>query len=514
METYRFGNWKEKLLCGVAVLLVGSTSGLAQTAEQIAPTSSLSSGQVDTTKPAIPTAQEIILDIPSAVHMSRHQRGEINGLRYVLFPDGTGTVMQAGELRTALYRLKCTKGVSCTITGEGGVSINVPARGAPEPVLPIAPNGEALARYLSEWILAGTGTPIETKPPVEVAENKAPAPTAPVAEPADESIAQTSDEPAEQSPSEPAAQDPEPAKSTTTSSDQTPPVEESATPPCPVREENGGCAPAPVEERQVEQIRKVTYEPITPASQPAPLTQKSGKKQEPAEQPKELERPSFFKRIGLACSITGSVTSRYKNHNTGSERFGKPRVSFGCGARFSKKFSVRLSVIGYGDKNEKSPSDADFTYAFAYRATDKITLTYTNYSARFDGAGGGIAYPFTSGALRASYKLPRIPLPNDKTIGCSTSLSLLRPHENSLNLSCSYQVTDRFRISGTAYAYTSGKQENWEPDFAYVASYKINDDLNLVYSNYANNRFFWNDSSSPGEGIYGGTLSLTYNFKF
>ncbi|HBB84662.1 MAG TPA: hypothetical protein DC031_15670, partial [Sulfitobacter sp.] len=108
---------------------------------------------INTAKPAIPSAQEVIQDLPSALHLSRHQRGEINGLRYVLFPDGTGTVMQADELRSPLFRMSCEKGVACTVYGEDGETTLIPAVGAPEPDMPSAPSGKVLARYLSEWIL-------------------------------------------------------------------------------------------------------------------------------------------------------------------------------------------------------------------------------------------------------------------------------------------------------------------------------------------------------------------------
>lgn len=500
-------------ICGVVAALICPTVSFAQNSDQdtVAVTPQVTSEpsgstlHLDTADLAIPTAQEVIVDLPSAFHASRYQRGEINGLRYVLYPDGSGKIMQAYDLRTVLFRLNCTSDISCIITDVGGSSVVVPAVNGPKPVMPLAPDGIGLARYLAEWLLAGTGEAVASPEGKSTAE-----------EPMGVGIKVTSPEP---QPQEITRGDNKAESDLVESQHQkTPaPVSKRAASSC-VGQGAGLstlCAkqPKPALKRQVAKRKpsrktsvavRALAKPIVPTSVVSRLENTKDAR----------ERETFFQRIKLACSITGSVTLRYKNHSSGSERFGKPRASFGCGAKLTDKLSLRLSVIGYGDKNEKSPSDAEFTYALSYRATDKITLSYSNYSARFDNSGSAFVDSLASGTLRASYKLPKIKLPNDKTIGCSASLGLPDPRDTTANLTCSYAVTDRLRISGTAYAYFSGQQENWDPDFAYTASYRINDDWSLSYSNYANNRFVWNKSSSPGEGILGGTVSLSYKFKF
>jgi hypothetical protein len=488
------------------------------------PDSVYSGAQVDTADLVIPTAQEVIVDVPSAFYAARHQRGEINGLRYVLFPDGSGKVMQLDEGRSVLFRLECSKGVSCSIVDKNGHAEVVPATGASKPVLPANPQGRALAQFLAEWILAGTGEPPLEEPAEVEAVEQVTMPVLAEAETEEEKTIVTGgpeqvedgQEQAEVGPV--VSEDEAPVVSQdlpTTQAQTTQPrttQAQSAMVECP---EGGDCTKGPPKQVQPMPRREVKHQPVKPKKQQirkavasaAPPPKKAVKVSPPE------ERETFFERINLSCSITGSVTLRYKNHSSGSERFGKPRASLGCGARLTEKLSLRVTAIGYGDKHEKSPSDADFTYAITYRATKKITLSYSNYSARFDNGDTAID-SLTSGTFRASYRLPKIKLPNDKTIGCSASLGLPNIKEKTVNLTCSYAVTDRFRISGTAYGYFAGEQEPWDADFAYTASYRINDDWSVTYSNYANNRFFWNESSGPGEGIWGGTVSLTYRFKF
>ncbi|WP_339822964.1 hypothetical protein [Sulfitobacter dubius] len=487
---------------------------------------------INTAKPAIPSAQEVIQDLPSALHLSRHQRGEINGLRYVLFPDGTGTVMQADELRSPLFRMSCEKGVACTVYGEDGETTLIPAVGAPEPDMPSAPSGKVLARYLSEWILAGTGTPpvVEPAPPPPSQIDDAVPDWAEGSEPAD-----PEDKPSDLSTdteATPAApQEPDSSEITAFETEVTPvdaaqqveeilpaPVEQPAHLPCTIEDPDVDCSEQQLEKLSNIEVVQTAKQQVKTAASPAKRTASTVKAIDvakiPVSAPTPPEKETFFQRVKLACSITGSVTLRYKHHSTGAKRFGKPRASLNCGAQLSEKLTLRASVIGYGDNNEKSPFDAEFTYALSYKATDKITLSYSNYSARFDSANGSFFDSLISGALRASYRFPKIKLPNDKTIGCSSSVNLLDLEYSSFNLFCSYALTERLRISGTAYAYLPGKQDVWDPDFSYAASYKISDDWSVTYSNYGNNRFFWNPSSTPGEGVWGGTVSVAYKFKF
>ncbi len=471
------------LLPSIASAQTSSESTLSPVPELL-PAAETRTVVLDTASLAIPAAREIIVDLPSARHASRYQQGDVNGLRYVLFPNGSGKVMRVQDTRTVLYRLSCTTGVSCIISGDGAADTTVAAIDGPKPVMPAAPDGSALARYLAEWVLAGTGT----------------APVAP-------EIVASAPIVAEAAPDIPTTQSNvaiESAKAVVSAPNPVPVTVQKPASQIKIKPKKKPHVAARKKDKPFTSGVSVAAKPVVraPVEDPPVVTRNAA-----------LEK-TFFERINLACSITGSVTLRYKNHKSGSERFGKPRASLGCGAKLSKKLSLRLSVIGYADRHEKSPSDAEFTYAITYRATDKITLSYSNYSGRFDNSGSVFVDSLTSGTIRASYKLPRISLPNEKTIGCSASIGLPNPKDTTANLTCSYAVTDKFRISATAYAYFPGQQESYDADFAYTASYRINDDWSVTYSNYANNRFFWNKSNNSGEGLLGGTVSVSYKFKF
>jgi hypothetical protein len=458
--------------------------------------------QVNTADLAIPSAEEIVLDIASSMHWSRHQRGEVNGYRYVLFPDGTATVMQSSDKRVVLFQMKCTTGISCEITDRDGPVAIIPAVGGPKPTVPNNPNGEVLTRYLAEWVLAGTGAPAaEERPetpraePIKVADST-PSESGEVATARPPTTDQASDEPnevatqqtelhvangvapdvcTEQDPFQPAICD-EPAPSVS--------------------------AQSPVPQR--------VFRAAKTATRPEPPKRTS--QSEPAAEVQTAfpQRETFAERIKLNCSVTASATLRYRHHESSEERPGKPRMSLGCGARLTPKLSLRFSLIGYLDPSQKSPSDADFSYALSYRATDKLSFNYSNYTARF----GNSENPVTSGSIRANYRLPKIPLPFDKSASCSASVNLPNPRDGSLNLSCGYAVTKNLRVGATAYAYFSGQQGATDPDFSYTASYRIADNWLVSYSNYGNNRFPWNKSNTKGLGILGGSLSVNYKFKF
>lgn len=181
--------------------------------------------------------------------------------------------------------------------------------------------------------------------------------------------------------------------------------------------------------------------------------------------------------------------------------------------RLTERLTFRGAVIGYPVAGSQQPWDPDYTYAFNYKVNDKLNLGYSNYSARFTGDSNPVA-GLLEGKFRASYKLPPIQLANDKTIPCTAGFGLPRPDKESLSLSCGYAVTKKLRVSGSAYFYLPGQQDTYQPDYSYTASYRINDDWLLSYNNYSNNRWPWNKGEDPGRGFTGGSLSMTYSFKF
>lgn len=428
---------------------------------------------VDTADPALPSAHEVIVDLPSARHASRYQSGDISGLRYVLFPDGTGKVMTNAGQRAVVSTLECAGGLSCTITASNGDRTVVVANGGPKPAAPTAVDAAGLSQYLASWILAGRGQPAE-----EPTEAQNPPPEADIQQPAGETeaVVAKAPEPDQPAPSVPVAAKPSLALPKS--------------------------SPKPMQVRT--RARPVTVPtPAVPRPSPTPTSQTK-----PAQ-----ERETFFQRINLSCSISGRVTLRFPDPATRADTFGKPRVSLGCGARLSEKLSLRFAVIGFADRSSKSDSDAEFTYALNYRATEKLTFSYSNFTGRFSGSGRAFTDSLTEGNLTARYRLPRIELPNDKSIGCSASIGIAKPEDTRAGLSCSYAVTKKLRIGATAFAYLPGAQDRSDPDFSYTANYQINDDWSVNYSNFNNNRFFWNKSSRQ-DGILNGTVSVSYRFKF
>lgn len=180
----------------------------------------------------------------------------------------------------------------------------------------------------------------------------------------------------------------------------------------------------------------------------------------------------------------------------------------------TEKLSFRASVIKYWNPASQRDWDPDFTYAVTYRATKKLTFSYSNYSAQFDGPEGDFIRGLTSGNLRLSYAFPKIQLPNDTSIACSGSIGLPNPTTHSTNIRCSYGVTSKLRLAATVYFHFPDQQGQYEPDYSYTASYRLTDDWSVSYSNYSNNRFPWNKGESPGPGFRGGSLALTYSYRF
>lgn len=442
---------------------------------------------VNTSEPAAPGAQEVVLDLPSALHWTRYQRGQIGPWSYVIFPDGRARVLREEEHVTRSATLSCEAGVGCQVSIAGAADFFVEV-GAGAPPAPPADTGlETVARYLARWILAGTAPPPPPEPVVIVE------PTA---------------TPTEQPPQGTAT--PEEALP-----DEAPEGPEPVTPPGIAAEDAPVC---PDPDPFMPDACEDPVEPLPPRAKARPtiLRQIVAPRPEPSmtrpepepETPEPEER--LVDRLNLNCSVTATA-SLASLHPDGGDT--KPRASLGCSMKLTDRLSFRGTLIGYANPSDQKSWDPDYTYAFSYRVNDKLTLGYSNYSARFSGGGSQVA-GLVEGNLRASYKLPPIPLPNDKTIPCTGSIGLPMPHKESLNLSCGYAVTKKLRIGATAYFYLPGEQGTYQPDYSYTASYRFNDDWLLSYNNYSNNRWPWNKGEAPGNGITGGSLSLTYRFKF
>ncbi|WP_196222864.1 porin family protein [Pseudooceanicola algae] len=497
-----------RAVCLAMVAGCFASGATAQVAAPETPAEALGEDFVNTTELATPDAQEVILDLPSALHSSLYQRGTLGQWVYVIYPDGSAKIMDDSERSQVRADLVCEAAVSCLVSKTDGTDFEVPVGLGERPDAPQDMDLDNVARYLSEWILAGTAPPsalVEAEPVVDE-----PAPVAPETQPAPELVAEESE--AEASPAPDETADQVAAGATLVASVEAALADADVGPVCSEAEPfvPTDCS-QPTEPMKPEVV--AVAQPKRAARKPAPVA--PAKTPDPVEpvQPEAVRQERLVDKYRVNCSVSTTSGLGFLTRNAHERRDAKARVSLGCSAALHEKVTVRLSLIRYLVPSEQDPWDPDYTYAFVYRMTDKITLGYSNYSARFTDGGNPVDGLF-GGDFRGSYKLPAIPLPNDKTIPCVASIGLPDPTDQSLNLSCGYAVTKKLRVNMAAYFYTPGGQDTYEPDYSYTASYRINDDWLVSYSNYSNNRWPWNEGSSPGPGLTGGNVSLTYRFTF
>ena len=471
-------------------------------------TSNRRSAFVNTSDLASPNAEEVISDVQSAHSWSRFQRGEINGFRYVMFPDGEAKIY--GNQGRQILRLKmdCTLAVSCVIVGSDGERSVVPAQGAEKPTLPEIANEFAIATYLAEWILAGSGTPPHTGE--EEPDKMAQAGVIPVVgeladleETAPPTVVDTVD-------------------STKVESEFTPTQDTSLpeviSPPKPAEQEVATLDKETCSER-AQFIPTTCAQPTPPAvssvlNDSDVLILNENQEASPTDVLDETRPLSFSDQFRLRCALTSSVNVAYEAADDAPPRPGKPRISLGCGASLTNQLSLRVSVLKYLKPEQQEDYDPDFTYALTYRMNDTMSVSYTNYAGRFDRESGGLFGALSDGNLRARFRLPAVNLPNDKIIACSASISVLDPIVDSANLSCGYSVTEKLQFGATAYFYFPNRQTEFQPDFSYNATYRVNENWLLSYSNYSNNRWSWNPSGGAKSGLEDGSVALSYSFKF
>ncbi len=463
---------------------------------------------VDTSDLASPNAEEVFSDVQSAHSWSRFQRGQINGFRYVMFPDGHAKIY-AGQGRQILrLSIECTFAVSCVIIGPNGQRAVVPAIGAERPAFPTATEVDSVATYLAAWMLAGSGTPPieETARLDDVAQVGFTTEATdddnaeePLPDPSVEAGIFETNQGASTAPTDAASSDeiadPSPSASKTSLLDE------------------GICS-----ERE-QFIPTTCAQPTQPLMNSGPSNASNGPTSEHDDTAPEIivagpTALSFSERYNLQCSITSSANIEYEDPDGDIHRPGKPRISLGCGARLTDQLSLRVSFLRYVNPAQQEAWDPDFTYALSYRLNDNVTFRYTNYTGRFDSDTGGILGEFGDGSLRASFRLPKVNLPKKKSIACSASLNMLDPLNDSTTLSCGYAVTDKFRIGAAAYFYLPDRQSEFQPDFSYNAAYQINDSWLVSYSNYSNNRWPWNSSDGANSGLRGGSFALSYSITF
>lgn len=446
---------------------------------------------VKTNDPAVPGAQEVLTDTPNVFAWSRAQTGSLQGWSYRLFPDGSAIVLPDDDRANGEYTVRCTLAQSCSISSDAGVLMTVPAIGAPKPDLPPVIDGLELAQYLAKWVLAGSGTP-PPPPPAPPQPAGPPAPDPPEIPPTDDATPDTVLTAPEAEPETPVERvaflsgdidcaEPDPY------------YPDACTPPAPPK-------PPPAAPAPVAAPGQITAAAPTSAVRPAAP---------------EPEKPqTLAERFRLNCSITSGAGLQYVDHRNQDTRYGKLRVSLGCSARINDRLSMNLALVHFPISGQQAPWDPDFTYSINFKATEKLNISYSSYSARFSGAGADVVSSLFDGSFRGSYKLPEVRLPFEKTANCSFGFGLPNPTNELLSLACGMSVTEKLRVGLTTYLYPSGVQEPWNPDYTYTASYRVNDRIQLNYSNYSSNRWPWNCGSNPGPGLLGGGVSMSYKLIF
>lgn len=524
---------KGRYVCGGATILLCLAASQGGTEDTESIQADRSPIFVDTSLLASPNGQEVVVDLPSAFHWSRYQQGQIGPWTYIIYPDGTAKVLEQDNARDRIAGLVCQAGVSCQVTVRNQPSYTIPAKAGLRPTLPVSSNLDETVSYLAAWILADTApgpVVVDTGPvaPAAIAGGVAGAPSVNLG--ADARIAQGA--PVLGQAAAPDAQPdalPNPARINVLSASQSQgsktqdntdlasieagsdrrraarPVD-----PTLLRQQVASADIAttvrPVSKTDAQRDfgdAEVTRAASRNAPQIAPpLTFDSAPEPEPEKERKP--RP----KINCTLTFTGSL-----GFIKDDERTSKPRYSLGCGTRLTDRLSVRATVFGYKNGLEQEDWDPDYNYAFTYKVNDRITLTYSNYLARYSPTVIPLQALF-EGKMRASLKLPPIKLPNDKTVACSSGMGLPNPIVESISLSCGYSVTDKLRIGATTHFYFPGEQDTYNPDYSYTASYRFNDKWQLGYNNYSNNRWSWNKGDDHGPGWTGGSLSLTYRFSF
>lgn len=192
---------------------------------------------------------------------------------------------------------------------------------------------------------------------------------------------------------------------------------------------------------------------------------------------------------------------------------GKLSSTLGCTVNYRNRLTFSASMIGYPLEGQKNSGDAEYTYALTWRMTKNLTLTYANYTAAFTG-GRGLA-GLGEGRLQLSGRLPPVSLPGTtRKLGCSAFASTAPRGTDNAGLSCGLPLGDKLSLRVTGYLYMPGDQRDSDPDYSYSLSWTVAPQVTLTWSNYANNRWFWNRSEQAEKFLRGGSLGLTYSFRF
>ncbi|MDO6591880.1 hypothetical protein DS901_12880 [Loktanella sp. D2R18] len=481
---------------------------------------------VDTSILVVPNAIEIIVDVPSAFHWSRYQYGPLGDFTYTIYPDGSAKIMSGSERLIEVAQIECAAALMCTIIMPDDSIFTVPVEQGLRPVLPDTFDASSAAIYVARWILTGTAPMFVAEPQtVPVPPENGPSGTG-LAN-SDENAVQPVIETAIEFTEEPSDLENVDVEGGTRQDTSSSIATLGVGPQGPVVDvepnvENNHASEIQCDEvdpffpelctgprPQQEIVPEITTPPVvTVAPHLAPTGALAQTPAEPVVLPEVEPDDEGWSFSDLSCSATASASLAALDGGNA-----KPRISLGCGTQITDRLSVRGALIGYAIPSQQEDFDPDYTYAVNYKVNDRVNVSYSNYSASFSNTDGALS-GLLEGNLRASFKLPDIPLPNDRLLPCTASTGLPDPTGSSVNLSCGYAITPDLRVGATVYLYLTGEQDELSPDYSYTLSYRINDSFRVSYNNYSNNRFPWNRGSSPRPGLTGGSISLSHQIEF
>ncbi|MCQ0970513.1 hypothetical protein MLD63_08770 [Paracoccus sp. TK19116] len=402
----------------------------------------------------MPGAVEVLIDTPSALVWSRFQEGVLDGWRYRLFPDGSAVVTQVDDPRGQSFRLSCRPAVECKILSDGSVLNVVVAAGAPRPAAPVSVDGERLATFLAEWVLADSGTP--------------------------------------------------PTRAVGTSQPM---------PPFKVSERTGN--PRQLRTQPASTGRAIDFRVAPSLTFSSPLRcDDADVRCGAAGLVKAAHTADWAHILGLSCNVTASASLQKASSQNVKRLADRLQTSLGCTAQLSNRLSLSVRANSYSSQVRRAAWDPDITYALSFQATERLSLTYASKGIRLDGEGAGLETAL-DGRLSASLTLPRLPLPAGRGADCRLRVALPDPSRDAVALSCGVALTKRLSLGLSTYLYAHQTQKPWQPDFTYSASWKPTNRLRITYSNYAANRFPWNrDRGGTSTSLRDGTLSFTYDVSF
>jgi hypothetical protein len=238
-------------------------------------------------------------------------------------------------------------------------------------------------------------------------------------------------------------------------------------------------------------------------------------------------------------TFTPGLTIPLSDDGVGSDGAGERSASSALASldvRFTPKENWFASVTFYGYLEDRQEWEPDFSYAVGYDdwRPNTFSLVYSNYTnSRFDPEGGDEVTRPEHGTISAGYKfqLPaaiKTPLETSESdrVMCRVGYNYTpryetqagpdRSNKQAATFGCRAPVWKRLFVDATAFAYTTGEQQPWEPDFTY--SFGWFDwrpgRFSLQYANYSGNRWFGREAAARTGRFADGAITLTYNHRF